>query len=139
MIISCCDDYFKVYVFKEYIPGFDIFDKDMIGKLFKDILVKLEKKYDLNGLIDIDVYVNREFGLIMEIRNVFDFLDEMDVKIHFHIDSIFMCEIDINDITNYSDVYYYNDVFYGIYNKLMDSNVIYRECEDIIEKGIKVI
>ena len=138
MIISQEDDYFKVIIYREYIPDFDIFDKDKIGELFKDILITLEKKYNLSGLLDIDVYENLEYGLVMEIRNVVEYYDEIDVKIHFHLDSIFMCEIDSNDIILYDDIYYYKDKFYSLYNKKIDSNVIYKDCYEIIDKGIKI-
>ena len=138
MIIYQEDDYFKVIIYREYIPDFDIFDKDKIGELFKDILITLEKKYNLSGLLDIDVYENLEYGLVMEIRNVVEYYDEIDVKIHFHLDSIFMCEIDSNDIILYDDIYYYKDKFYSLYNKKIDSNVIYKDCYEIIDKGIKI-
>ena len=65
---------------------------------------------------------------------------DIDVKIRFHIDSYFMNEIDFDPdaINLYDDLYYYNNKYYTMYNKLWDSNIIYKDCEDIVNKGIRI-
>ena len=139
MIISCKDGYYLVKIFKETIPDFDIFDIDMIKNLFKDILIKVKDKYNLSGLIDIDVYVNYEYGIILEIYELINYEGAMDVRIHFNIDVLFMCEIDDNNIIDYDDVYYYDNKYYVKYNNLCDSMIIYKGCNDIIDRGIRII
>lgn len=144
MIITKEDNFFLVKILKEFIPEFNIYDKDSFMELFKSILIELEQKYQLNGLFDIDVYMHSDYGIIMEVNSLepyFDGIDlfgEMDVRIHFHIGSIFMSEVDSQDILNYEDIYYYHDKFYTIYHGLVDSNIIYKDCDKIIEEGIKV-
>lgn len=141
MIISKEDDLFLVKVFKEYLPeNFDIFDKESITEVFKEVLIKLKKKYQLSGLFDVEVYVNPEYGFIMEVENIFesDCCEEMDVNIHIHLDSIFMNEIDVEDISKEQEVYYWNGKFYGMYHELRDSGVLYKNCLELMEKGIRI-
>lgn len=139
MIISKEDKLLVVKIFKEYLPGdFDIFDKDCIREMLKDVLVKLKRKYQLSGLLDIDVYINSDYGLILEIDNICFFSEEIDANIQIHLDCIFMNEIGMDEVRKYKEVYYYDGHFYGIYQGICDSDVIYKDCLNLMEKGIKV-
>ncbi len=141
MIIQRVEDVFLVKVFKEYLPDdFDIMERENISDLFQEILLKLKKKYQISGLLDVEVYMNQDYGMIMEIENVFDldYSDEIDVSIHMHLDSIFLMEVEIEDVKNQQEIYYCNGKFYEIYHGLQDSNVIYKDCLALIEKGIRV-
>lgn len=138
MIITKENEFFLVKIYQENLSDFDIFDKDSISELFQSILVKLKKKYDIKGLMEVEVFVNPNYGMIIEIHPIYSYFDEVDMRIQVHLNSIFMCEIDSNDLLNFYDVYYYKDKFYAIYTKFVDSQVIYKESEEIIEKGIKV-
>ena len=138
MIIDKCDDIIIVKVFKEYCYDIDVYDKEYIKDFFKEIFVKLKDKYDLNGIFDVDVYVNLEYGMIIEICPICDFLDDIDMRIKFHIDSIFLVIINTNSILDYNDVYYYMGKFYGTYLGLCDSEIIYKDVDKIIKNGIKV-
>ena len=117
---------------------FDAFDKSCIEKLFQGILKDLLKKYSVHGLIDADVYFDRLYGMIIEFREVYDYFEEIDLKIHFHLDSVFLVEVEESDINILKDVYYYQGKYYRIYDKIMDSPIIYKdsECIEIMEKGI---
>ena len=64
-------------------------------KLFKDIFLNVKEKYKLSGLFDVDIYVNEDYGMIIEIYNLCFYNDEIDVKIKFHLDSLFLVENDI--------------------------------------------
>ncbi len=140
LIINNDGNLFIIKVYKESIDNFDLFDIDNVTDIFKDILVKIKRKYNVSGLCDIDVYVNYDFGMIIEINNVYKYGKDIDVKIRFHIDSYFMNEIDFDPdaINLYDDLYYYNNKYYTMYNKLWDSNIIYKDCEDIVNKGIRI-
>ena len=138
MIIQKIDDYFLVRVYKESIGDFNIFDVDDIQEFFQDIFNKLKKKYDLRGLIDVDVYVYLEYGMIIEIHPICNYFDDVDIRIHIHLDSVFLVEISMEDILNYEDVYYYEGKFYGTYQAASDSEVFYKDTEEMIEKGIKI-
>ena len=138
MIIRKEDNLFVIKIFKNYLNGVDIFDKESIISLFKDILTKLNKKYDLCGFFDISVYINDNYGMIMEIYNVRKYEGEIDVKINFNIDCIFLYEInDIIDSTG--SIYYYNDKYYSdCISDCYDSYVMYKESIGIINNGVKV-
>ncbi len=140
LIINNDGSLFIIKIYKESIDNFDLFDIDNVTDIFKDILVKIKRKYNVSGLCDIDVYVNYDFGMIIEINNVYKYGKDIDVKIRFHIDSYFMNEIDFEPdaINLYDDLYYYNNKYYTMYNKLWDSNIIYKDCEDIVNKGIRI-
>lgn len=138
MVVQKLENGFLVKVYKEYIDKFDFFDKDNIQELFQKILTKILEKYELKGLVDVDVYVNNEFGLIIEFQEIHSYFEDIDLQIHFHIGSVFLFEIELNDIFSYSDVYYYKGKFYGSYHGLIDSSIFYKGIDEIIEKGIKV-
>ena len=138
MVICKEDNLFIIKIFKNYLNDIDIYDKDSIVSLFRDILFKLNKKYDLCGLFDIKVYINDDYGMIMEVNNIYKYDDEIDVKINFNIDSIFLYEIN-NECDSKGNVYYYDGKYYSDYvDGYYDSYVIYKDSLDIIRKGIKI-
>lgn len=138
MIIQKLDDYYIVKVFKEKLDDFNPFDKSCIEKLFQKILKKLLKNYSIHGLIDADIYFDRLYGMIIELREVYDYFDDIDLKIHFHLDSVFLVEIEYDYFNKMNDVYYYKGKYYKVYDKIIDGPIIYKdsECIEIMEKGI---
>lgn len=138
MIIRKIDDYFLIKVYQEELGDFDIFDTDDVKIFFQSVFDKLREKYNLKGLIDVDVYVNWDYGMIIEIHPICDYFDEVDMRIHVHLGSVFLSLIDMNHILDYEDVYYYKGKFYGTYLGLCDNEVLYKDTEDIIRYGIKV-
>lgn len=138
MIFSKEDKFLLVKIFKDNLGDFDVYDKEQVTKLFKDIFIKVKDKYNLSGLFDVDIYVNDYYGMIIEINNLYFYKGEVDVKIRFHLDSVFLTEISANEILDYEDVYYYKDKFYGIYNNFSDKEVIYKDTYEIISNGIRV-
>lgn len=138
MIIRKCDEYFLIKVFKENVGNFNIFDMDSVKDFFQSIFDELKKKYELHGLIDVDVYVNDSYGMIIEMMPIDSYFDEIDMRIKMHLSNVFLVEIDSNSILDYEDVYYYNGKFYSNYSGLIDSEVLYKDTEEIMNKGIKV-
>ena len=98
----------------------------------------MKDKYNMSGLFDADIYVNNEFGMIIEIYNLCFYNGEVDVKIKFHLDSIFFTEINSDEILDYEDVYYYQEKFYSNFKKNSDKEVIYKDVDLIINNGIKI-
>lgn len=136
MIIRKYDNLYIIKIVKETINNFDYFNQEEISKLFHDIIMNLKKRYQINGLLDINVYTNEEYGMIIEIEEVESYYDEIDMHIHFHLDTLFLQEI--NEIKDsLQDVYFYKDKYYTRYNQLLDSNIIYKT-EEILTKGIKI-
>ena len=138
MIIQKLDDYYIVKIFKEKLGDFNPFDKSCIEKLFQKILKKLLKNYSIHGLIDADIYFDRLYGMIIELREVYDYFDDIDLKIHFHLDSVFLVEIEYDYFNKMNDVYYYKGKYYKVYDKIIAGPIIYTdsECTEIMEKGI---
>ena len=136
MIIRKYDNLYIIKIVKETINNFDYFNQEEISKLFHNIIMNLKKRYQINGLLDINVYTNEEYGMIIEIEEVESYYDEIDMHIHFHLDTLFLQEI--NEIKDsLQDVYFYKDKYYTRYNQLLDSNIIYKT-EEILTKGIKI-
>ena len=140
LIINKEGNLFIIKVYREYIDNFDIYDIDNVTDIFKNVLIELKKKYNIRGLCDIDVYVNYDFGMIIEVDNIYKYGEDIDVKIRFHIDSYFFNEIDFDpkDRELYRDIYYYKNKYYTNYNKFNDSDIIYKDSDDIISYGIKL-
>ena len=140
MIIQKKDDCFLIKIYKEQLGDFDVFDRENITDLFQKILIKLLDKYDIKGLLDVDVFVDLVYGMIIEIREIYSYHDEVDMQIHFHLDSVFLNEIIFSDEMDIRNVYYYQGKFYKTYDGTDDSQILYQdlECEEIIDKGIKL-
>ena len=137
MIIKKEDNLFIIKILKENLKDFDIFNQDLIREVFQNLLIKLKSKYTINGLLDVNVYLNEDYGVMIEIEPLISYKDEIDMKIHFHIDCIFMYEINPEDLYNNKDIYYYQNKYYSIYHKIVDSPIIYKT-ETILKKGIKI-
>ena len=136
MIITKNGDLYIIYIYKSH--DIDIFNYDEISFLLKKVFNKLKTKYNLKGLCNVDIYLNDEYGMIMEIKNIDRDLEYFDIKVCFHLDSLFLNEIAYTYNNDYDEIYYYNDKYYTIYNKNIDSNVIYKDVLTIINKGIKI-
>lgn len=138
MIIRKIDNTYIIRIINNNIDINELYNQEKVSKLFKEIILKIKEKYNIKGLLDINVYTNNNYGMIIEIEVIYPELDEIDMHIHFYIDTIFLTEINDLDILSKKEVYYYNNKFYTIYNTLSDSPIIYKT-EDILEKGIKVV
>ena len=145
MIISKCDENFLIKIFKDSLEEFNIFDIESIKELFLDIFKKMTKKWDLHGFYYADVYVNNAYGMIIELVPVNSYLeefdnyfDEVDIRINVHLSNEFLVLIDSNSILEYEDVYYYDGKFYGAYLGNCDNEVLYKDTDLIVNKGIKI-
>jgi len=127
-----------IKIYKSYLNNFDIYDKNQVIDLFKNIFIKVKKKYNLSGLFDANIYVNDDYGMIIEIYNLYFYDIESDIKIKVYLDSIFLSEIFNYEIIDYDEVYYYNDKFYGKYKEFSDKGVIYKNVDEIMNNGIKL-
>ena len=135
MIINKVNDIFIIYIYKDNFDDVDIFNYNDLSCLFKIIINKIKRRYNINGFCDVNVYVDNNFGMIIEINNnCFDKV--IDMKIKFHMDYIFFNEISC--FWDYDDVFYFKNKLYTPYKKEIDSNVIYKESLDILNNGIKI-
>lgn len=135
---------------------FDIYNHDEIKKFIYDLFNTVLKKYKLTGSIIFNIYVDKFYGMIIEIKKEHNlFIDNLvDIKIKFNLNISFLYEIDYfylieNNISN-QNIYYYDDRFYleiiddieeDKYFKLLDNSLIIynEEISNIINNGIKLI
>ena len=127
---------------KKYNEDSDI--KKMLIKVFDN----LEKYYDITFTSDynLDLYINRYYGMILEIKENEDFIydDIVNLKLNVLRDTLFLYEVDDPlEYINY-EIYYYNDKFYvnakrEDINLIENSNLVYGDIVyKIIGRGIKI-
>ena len=155
MICNVIDkDNYILKIYNKY-AGFDIYEQDNVKDFVKDIFNKMLKKYNLSGNIIFNIFIDRLYGMIIEVKKDKDLLLEklIDIKIKFNLNVSFLYEVDYfylidNNIIN-QNIYYYNDKFYLEiindiddidYIKLLDNSLIIynNDINDIINKGIKL-
>ena len=137
MIIRKIDNKYIIKIINKDFNELDYYNQEQISTLFKKIVLKIKEKNQISGLLDINVYTNKNYGMIIEIEQIYPDLDEIDMHIHFHIDTPFLIEINDYDIFNQKELYFYNNKIYTVYNKQSDSIVIYKT-SDILSKGKKI-
>lgn len=134
---------------------FDIYDHGEIKEFIKSLFDNILNKYSLSGNIIFNVFIDRLYGMIIEIKKESDIIIKkmVDIKIKFNLNISFLYEVDYfylieNNIIN-QNIYYYNDKFYleiindikeNAYIKLLENClVIYDdEINNIINNGIKL-
>lgn len=138
MVVREKNNSWLIKIYKNELNDFDIYDKEQVLELFKSIFMKIKDKYKLFGLLEADIYVNDDYGMIIQIDSICFFRGEIDIKVNIHLDKIFLMEISSYDILDYDEVFCYKDKFYGKFKAFGDSNVIYKNVDEIINKGIKI-
>lgn len=144
MKVEMLSDKIIVYLLdnKKYNEDSDI--KKMLIKVFDN----LEKYFDITFTSDynLDLYINRYYGMILEIKENEDFIyDEIvNLKLNVLRDTLFLYEVDDPlEYINY-EIYYYNDKFYvnakrEDINLIENSNLVYGDIVyKIIGRGIKI-
>ena len=144
MKVEMLSDKIIVYLLdnKKYNEDSDI--KKMLIKVFDN----LEKYYDITFTSDynLDLYINRYYGMILEITENEDFIydDIVNLKLNVLRDTLFLYEVDDPlEYINY-EIYYYNDKFYVNAKRedidlIENSNLVYGDIVyKIIGRGIKI-
>lgn len=144
MKVEMLSDKIIVYLLdnKKYNEDSDI--KKMLIKVFNN----LEKYYGITFTSDynLDLYINRYYGMILEIKENEDFIydDIVNLKLNVLRDTLFLYEVDDPlEYINY-EIYYYNDKFYvnakrEDINLIENSNLVYGDIVyKIIGRGIKI-
>ena len=144
MKVEMLSDKIIVYLLdnKKYNEDSDI--KKMLIKVFDN----LEKYYGITFSSDynLDLYINRYYGMILEIKENEDFIydDIVNLKLNVLRDTLFLYEVDDPlEYINY-EIYYYNDKFYvnakrEDINLIENSNLVYGDIVyKIIGRGIKI-
>lgn len=119
-----------------------------IKKILINVFDNLEKYYNITFTSDYDLelYINRYYGMILEIKENEDFIydDIVNLKLNVLRDTLFLYEVDDPlEYINY-EIYYYNDKFYvnvkrEDINLIENSNLVYGDIVyKIIGRGIKI-
>ena len=119
-----------------------------IKKILLNVFDNLEKYYNITFTSDynLELYINRYYGMILEIKENEDFIydDIVNLKLNILRDTLFLYEVDDPlEYINY-EIYYYNDKFYvnakrEDINLIEDSNLVYGDIVyKIIGRGIKI-
>lgn len=119
-----------------------------IKKILIDVFDNLEKYYNITFTSDynLELYINRYYGMILEIKENEDFIydDIVNLKLNILRDTLFLYEVDDPlEYINY-EIYYYNDKFYvnakrEDINLMENSNLVYGDIVyKIIGRGIKI-
>ena len=144
MKVEMLSDKIIVYLFDNntYNKNSDI--KMMLVNVFND----LNKYYDINffGSYSLELYINKYYGMILEIENNENETDDdiVNLKLNILRDTLFLYEVeDQLEYLKY-EVYYYEDKFYVNVKKLdinliENSSLIYGDnVYKIIGRGIKI-
>ena len=149
---------FIIYLNNDYIKKYNLKLEENLQENFKKLLKKLKYLYNLElyGYYKINVYINKYYGIIIELFKEDDeyikiFGDSLDLKILFKNDAKVYYEIEEYNKYNLDkyNIYYYNNKFYIeiIYNNnikeylnlLESSKIIYgTQLEKIINNLIKI-
>lgn len=141
------------YIIKLLDKKIDIYNPVLLEKLTEKMLKKILKNNTLKKLIILDIYTDKNYGTIIILKDynkLVNLIDELEVKIHIHIDSIFLYKVNNLNITklNNKNIYYYKNNFYIEVKEntnikdylplLEEEEIIYEYSDEIINKGIKI-
>ena len=119
-----------------------------IEKILVNVLGDLEKYYaiDFTNDYSLELYINKYYGMILELKDNNDFIDDdiVNIKLNVLRNVLFLYEVD--DPLEYMDyeIYYYDDRFYvnakkEDINLIENSNLVYGDIVyKIIGRGIKI-
>ena len=119
-----------------------------IKKILINVFDNLKKYYNITFDSDynLELYINRYYGMILEITENENFIydDIVNLKLNILRDTLFLYEVDDPlEYINY-EIYYYNDKFYvnakrEDINLIENSNLVYGDIVyKIIGRGIKI-
>lgn len=141
------------YIIKLLDKKIDIYNPVVLEKLTEKMLKKILKNNTLKKLIILDIYTDKNYGTIIILKDynkLVNLIDELEIKIHIHIDSIFLYKVNNLNITklNNKNIYYYKNNFYIEVKEntnikdylplLEEEEIIYEYSDEIINKGIKI-
>lgn len=153
------NDKIIVFLNKKEVSKITFKDEQKLEDYFKDFFIKLNKIYDMdiNGYYNIDIYLDENYGAVLEIKNedldYYNYFSQIDMKLNISKTTSFLYEIKYefldNSLLKNAICYKSSDKIYLKINKEIDeysffklieySNIIYgRKVENILKYGKKV-
>lgn len=121
------NDNYKVYINNLYESNLNIENKEEVGKFIKDIILKIRKIYNvlLEGLYEVDVYVIKYLGIVLEIKNIDRYISKtVDLKIIIRNEEEIYLKIPRFELLDeYHDLKYLNNNFYLNINSLLEKDI----------------
>ena len=141
MIVTRIDD--KNYLVK--IPfdnnsSYYLDEQEEILSFFKIIFGRLISKYKISGDVNIDFYLDYDYGIILEICNKCSYGDDILTKIIFHIDCKFLVEVDYFQYLGKGIwLYYFKNKFYKeiCQSDFIDGEIVY-DSDKIMDECIRI-
>jgi hypothetical protein len=118
MKIDFKDNNLIVFLNKKNIDDIDFYNKCELQKYFRELFLDFKNIYDLDlcGSYDINVYIDKYYGVILEIISIdddyFDYCDVVDMNIVFSKYKNFLYKMDTLVDNVDCDIYCYNGCFY---------------------------
>lgn len=142
--MKCIFDDNKIIIFLENYDKNYLNDIDYLEDYFRDIFLKLKKKYKIkiHGFCNVDAYIDNN-DMVLEIeQEIVDYYDDIvDMKITIHENKFLYEIINILDIKKYikGDIYLYKNKFYIDkqdinLNILEHAKLIYKDTQNINKK-----
>ena len=105
-----------VFLNNKCIENIDFSDKNNFETYFRVLFLKLKNIYgiSISGYYDINVYINKYFGVVLEIfrepLECFDYFNSIDMKVNIIKNSEFLYQI--NDFSDKHKIYFYKNNLY---------------------------
>lgn len=140
------DEDFTLYLNTLYLGKINLDDSEDISEYVKEVLIQLKDYYriKLQGFYKIYVYVNKLYGMIMDIKKIEDYddfgIDNIDLKIILKKNSEMFLKTDNYDFVKDRDCFFMKGNYYYINIESISKEYIhYVEFFDIIYKDIDKI
>ena len=139
-----------IFLNKEYLK-IDFNNIDELEDYFKDLFLTLKNIYKikLNGFYYIEVFVDKNYGVILELeKEELEYIDYYDNQVDMRVtvnDSEFMYLINDYDLNDIMEIYSFQNNLYGKLKKQINSikmgeilekgKIIYKDYDKILKYG----
>jgi len=120
-------DKYKIFINDAYLGKINIKDNAELGKYIKELVLKLKNIYNivLTGFYNVDVYIVKNFGIIIEIENVDNYISKtIDLRIILHSNEDIYLKIKNDEmISKYREIKYLEQYYYLNVNDVLKKDV----------------
>lgn len=120
-------DKYKIFINDAYLGKINIKDNTELGKYIKELVLKLKNIYDivLTGFYNVDVYIIKNFGIIIEIENIDNYISKtIDLRIILHSNEDIYLKIKNDEIiSKYREIKYLDQHYYLNVNDVLKKDI----------------